>query len=167
MHTSPDNATATESTQTATTTAKAKRTRARSKRARAKKSSVRTVNRGSRSGTKLEAARKIFDRVAGKKSRKDVIAEMVEKADLTSATASAYYQRLAHEPGRKLGQAPRATYERKGGEATKAQIAREIFRRLGGRKQRKDVIAALVKEADLTSAGASTYYQKMKQQAAA
>lgn len=139
----------------------------RKKRAPARKKAKRSSVRGTRAGSKLEAARPVFDRLAGKKSRKDVIEAMVDKAGLTPATASAYYQRLAHESGLKPGKVPRATYVRADGSETKAEVARQIFKKMGGRKPRKDVIDALVKDAGLTQAGASTYYQKLKQDLAA
>lgn len=149
----------TASTSSETTATKSSRRR---KTARAKS----RPPRAGRSGTKLEAARVVFSKEAGKKPRKEVIEAMCDKADLTPATASAYYQRLAHDTHLKRGSVPRATYSRKGGGDTKASVARAIFRKIGARKARKDVIEQLMKQAKLTQAGASTYYQKLKQEAA-
>lgn len=149
-------------TQNSDSTTAASPTKHRARRRAARKAAS---NRSNRSVTKLDAARKIFDKVAGSKPRKDVIEQMCAKADLTAATASAYYQRLAHDTHLKRGAIPRATYTRKGGGDTKASVARTIFKRMS-RKPRKDVIEQLMKQAKLTSAGASTYYQKLKQEAA-
>lgn len=160
MHTNTEN-----STGSASSTSAAKVTR--KKRATRSKRAARSSARSTRTGSKLEAARPVFERLMGKKPRKDVIEAMVEKVGLTPATASAYYQRLAHEFGLKPGRVPRATYVRADGGETKAEVARQIFKKMGGRKPRKDVIDALVKEAKLTPAGASTYYQKLKQDQAA
>jgi len=49
---------------------------------------------------------------------------------------------------------------------TKASVARTIFATLSATgTARKDIIASFVKDADLTQAGASTYYQKFKKAA--
>lgn len=47
----------------------------------------------------------------------------------------------------------------------KAAIARQIFNEVGTDKPRKDVIARFMAEAQLTPAGAATYYQNMKKEA--
>lgn len=46
---------------------------------------------------------------------------------------------------------------------TKADVAREVFKRMYGTEgvARKNIIAALIAEAKLTKAGAATYYQNM------
>ena len=47
---------------------------------------------------------------------------------------------------------------------TKKDLARDVFKRMYGKPgtKRKDIIAAFIKDCDLTKAGASTYYADIK-----
>lgn len=116
------------------------------------------------STSKTEQALAIFKRMHPKKSRKDILEEFVDKVGLTASSASTYYQKFmsgddAPKRTRPTGSSGRG---RLPDESSKAGIARSIFKRLADKKPRKDVLEAFVKEAKLTPAGASTYYQKMK-----
>lgn len=114
--------------------------------------------------SKTEQAQAIFAKMHPKKSRKEILEEFVDKVGLTASSASTYYQKFLSEGdtpkrARPSGSSGRG---RLPDESSKAGIARSIFKRLGAKKPRKDVLEAFVKDAKLTPAGASTYYQKMK-----
>lgn len=55
---------------------------------------------------------------------------------------------------------------RKPAAKTKTDLARTIFKQMYGRKERKDIIDAMIARAKLTANGASTYYQKYKKEVA-
>lgn len=136
--------------------------------------------------SKADVARNIFKKMGGKASRKEVIEAFVNDAGLSPAGASTYYQRFSHEdpdaPRRGRGRPPKGEENRSGnrrggnvsrgdangsrkraeGKETKIDAARAIFKKMGGKKPRKEVIEAFMSEAGLSAAGASTYYQKLK-----
>jgi hypothetical protein len=114
-----------------------------------------------------EQAHTIFNRLHGKKSRKDIVEEFTSKVGLTPSSASTYYQKFLSDGGAKKSNRPpgASSRGRLPDESSKAGICRAIFRKLGGKKPRKDVLAAFIHDAELTPAGASTYYQKLKQAA--
>jgi hypothetical protein len=128
---------------------------------------AKNVNRAAdaNANTKVNAARKIFDRMEGS-ARRDVIDAFVKEVHLTPSGASTYYQKFLSEAksaGKNVASRPRG---RPADESSKAGMARALFTRLKG-KPRKEIIQQFVDKLKLTPAGAATYYQSMKKQAAA
>lgn len=126
--------------------------------------SSRSAPARSNANTKAAQALAIFNRLHGKKPRKDVVHEIATKVGLAPSSANTYYQRFLHEDDTKRPKRPSGSSGRgrMPDESSKAGVARAIFRKLGGKRPRKDVIAAFIDQAGLTPAGASTYYQKLK-----
>lgn len=141
---------------------------------RSVKSSHRRSRTAKDTSSKADAARAIFARMNGKKPRKDIVEAFVNTVGLTPAGASTYYQRFSNpDHVRARGKASNKTSLRSSrsarprgrpiDEESKAGKARAIFRRMSGKnKSRKEILEAFQKEAKLTAAGSSTYYQKMK-----
>lgn len=122
----------------------------------------RSSTKASANQSMTEQAHAIFTRLHAKKSRKEILEEF-QKIGLTASSASTYYQKFLTNgdapPKRPAGTSSRG---RLPDESSKAGICRSIFKRLGAKKPRKDVLAAFMADAKLTPAGASTYYQKLK-----
>lgn len=128
--------------------------------------------------TKHDQARAIFSKMKGK-PRKDVLAAFVKDAGITESSASTYYQQFrSGGASRGAGRRGRRAKAKRGSKtvrgqrgrptdpSSKAGVARAIFARLSGKgKSRKEIVAAFQKQAKLTQAGASTYYQKIKEAA--
>lgn len=112
-----------------------------------------------KTGTKMDAARKIYERMEGK-ARKDIIAAMIDKAGLTPAGASTYFQKFAAGNGKHVA----GVRGRPADDNSKAGLARSLFAKIGKKATRKDVIAQFQK-LGLTKAGAATYYQSIKKAA--
>lgn len=103
----------------------------------------------------------IFKRLHDKKARHEVVSKIVEELGLSTSSANSYYQKFLHQ-----GELPKRSTSGSRGrpidESSKAGIARAIFKKVGMKKARKDVITQLIEQAGLTQAGAATYYQKLK-----
>lgn len=127
------------------------------------------------SSSKADIARSIFTKLHGKhKSRKEIVEAFVSEAKLTPAGASTYYQRFTSHGNhvKARGRASNQTslrHARSGrprgrpiDDDSKAGKARAIWRKFGSKKSRKEILEIFQKEAKLTPAGSSTYYQKLK-----
>lgn len=143
-------------TQTASST-RAPRSIASARAARAARS---TASSGK---SKTEQAHAIFTKLHASKSRKEVLEQFTSKVGLTASSASTYYQKFLTEltPGAKKRTSGTSGRGRHPDESSKAGICRALFKKLSN-KPRKEVLAAFIDKAELTPAGASTYYQKLK-----
>lgn len=112
-----------------------------------------------KTGTKMDTARKVYERMEGK-ARKDIILAMIDKAGLTPAGASTYFQKFAAGNGKHVA----GVRGRPADENSLAGQARALFKKLGKKAARKDVIQQFV-NLGLTKAGAATYYQSIKKAA--
>lgn len=115
----------------------------------------------SRNVSMISQAQAIFARLYPKrKPRQEILDQFVERVGLAESSASSYYQKFLSTTPRssrsvsRLGRIP--------DEDSKAGICRTIYRRIGSKVPRKEVLQAFRKEAKLSLAGASTYYQKLK-----
>jgi predicted transcriptional regulator len=125
----------------------------------------------------MQAAEVIFKTLIAEK-RSVIISALMKGADLSHAGASTYYQILKsreHTESSNMEQAPlieqvdRVAFSKAIEEArnlrsngsSKMQAAEVIFKTLIGEK-RSVIISALMKGAELSHAGASTYYQTLK-----
>lgn len=108
-----------------------------------------------------EQAHAIFTKHYGKKSRKEIVDEFINKIGLSASSASTYYQRFLTEDTPKKARTGTSSRGRLPDESSKAGICRALYRKLA-KRPRKDVLEAFIEKADLTPAGASTYYQKLK-----
>ena len=104
--------------------------------------------------TKADIARKIYDKLVDRKdtNREQILDQFQKEAKLTKSGALSYFHRFQKETGRQTVRRP-----------TKMDKAKMIYDRMSKKDMsRKDIIAALISEAKLTNAGASTYFQKLK-----
>ena len=104
--------------------------------------------------TKSDKAKGIYDEMVKdpNNDRTKIIAKIKKDLVLTKAGALSYFYKFQKERGNVTEKQP-----------SKIEKAKEVYERmtLEG-KSRKDIIAAFVKEVELTQAGASTYYQNLK-----
>lgn len=131
-----------------------------------------TRQRQTAASSKSAQAFTIFKRHHGKKARREIVQEIVDKLGLAPSSANSYYQKFLHEGASTATSARRTSAKsnssgssgrgRPVDESSKAGLARAIFKKVGAKKPRKDVIQQLISQAGLTAAGASTYYQKLK-----
>lgn len=104
--------------------------------------------------TKAEKAKLIYDLmiVDSKNDRNAIIAIIKKELGLTKAGAQTYFYKFQKESGRIAEKLP-----------TKMGKAKAVFEKMTAEKStRKEIIDAFVKEVGLTKAGASTYYQNLK-----
>lgn len=121
-----------------------------------------TSKRRERSGSKVEQARAIFNRMEGR-PRREVVDAFVNEAALTPSGASTYYQKFLGE--NKGSGKERQTASQRGrplDESSKAGMARAMYKKLAGKHSRKEIIQQFVDKLGLTPAGAATYYQSLK-----
>lgn len=107
--------------------------------------------------TKADIARNVYDKLVDKKdtSREQILDQFQKEAKLTKSGALSYFHKFQKETGRQTVRGP-----------TKMDKAKKIYDRMSKEDMsRKDIIAALITEAKLTKAGASTYFQKLKKAA--
>ena len=108
----------------------------------------------SKNPTKADKAKVIYDEMVQdpNNDRTKIIAKIKKDLVLTKAGALSYFYKFQKESGNVTEKQP-----------SKMDKAKEVYERmtLDG-KSRKDIIAAFVKEVELTPAGASTYYQNLK-----
>jgi hypothetical protein len=112
----------------------------------------------SKNPTKAEKAKAIYDEMVKdpKNDRSAIIAKIKKELLLTKAGAQTYFYKFQRESGHVTEKLP-----------SKMEKAKVVYEKmtLDG-KGRKDIIAAFVKEVELTPAGASTYFQNLKKAAA-
>lgn len=104
--------------------------------------------------TKADKAKVIYDQmiVDAKNDRTMIISIIKKELGLTKAGAQTYFYKFQKESGRVTEKLP-----------TKMDKAKEVFDKMTAEKYtRKEIIDAFVKEVGLTKAGASTYYQNLK-----
>ena len=107
-----------------------------------------------RSKSKAEKAKVIYDLmvVDSKNDKAAIIAKIKKELGLTKAGAQTYFYKFQKESGRVTEKLP-----------TKMDKAKEVFDKMTAEKHtRKEIIDAFVKDVGLTKAGASTYYQNLK-----
>jgi hypothetical protein len=108
----------------------------------------------SKNPTKSDKAKAIYDEMIKipNNDRTTIIAKIKKDLVLTKAGALSYFYKFQRESGRVTEKQP-----------SKMDKAKEVYEKmiLDG-QSRKDIIAAFVKEVELTPAGASTYYQNLK-----
>ena len=108
----------------------------------------------SKNPTKSDQAKVIYDEMVKdpNNDRTTIIAKIKKDLVLTKAGALSYFYKFQRESGKVTEKQP-----------SKMDKAKEVYEKmiLDG-KSRKDIIAAFVKEVELTPAGASTYYQNLK-----
>jgi len=111
-----------------------------------------------KSPTKAEKAKVIYDDMTkdGTVDHLKIIVRFKKEVGLTTAGAQTYFYKFQKEAGRTTVKGP-----------SKMDKAQVVFDKMTADGQaRKDIIAAFVKEAGLTKAGAQTYYQNLKKKAA-
>jgi hypothetical protein len=104
--------------------------------------------------TKAEKAKVIYDQMIDdeKNDRPAIIAKIKKELGLTKAGAQTYFYKFQKESGRITEKLP-----------TKMDKAKEVFDKMTDEKHtRKEIIDAFIKEVGLTKAGASTYFQNLK-----
>jgi hypothetical protein len=104
--------------------------------------------------SKAEKAKEIYDLmiVDSKNDKAAIVAKIKKELGLTKAGAQTYFYKFQKESGRLTEKLP-----------TKMDKAKEVFEKMTAEKHtRKEIIDAFVKEVGLTKAGASTYYQNLK-----
>lgn len=98
--------------------------------------------------------------------------EFAKSKGISTTSLDRYQKQFEHDAAELLSAHPKQEEEPVAAESTvkedekpvtKKAIATEIVKRMEGEK-RKDVIAALVSEAELTKAGAGTYYYNIKKE---
>jgi hypothetical protein len=108
----------------------------------------------SKNPTKSDQAKVIYDEMVKdpKNDRRAIIAKIKKELVLTKAGALSYFYKFQKESGNVTEKPP-----------SKMDKAKDVYERmtLDG-QSRKEIIAAFVKEVGLTDAGASTYYQNLK-----
>jgi hypothetical protein len=104
--------------------------------------------------SKADRAKVIYDEMIAdsKNDKTAIVAKIKKELGLTKAGAQTYYYKCQKERGRFFEKPP-----------TKMDKAKEVFDNMTAEKYtRKEIIDAFIKEVGLTKAGASTYYQNLK-----
>jgi hypothetical protein len=108
--------------------------------------------------TKAERAKGIYDEMIKdpKNDRSSILARIKKELVLTKAGAQTYFYKFQKESGIVTEKLP-----------TKVEKAKVVYDKMTSEGQgRKEIIAAFIKDVELTPAGASTYFQNLKKAAA-